>query len=117
MSLEKNTTSFTANVNGRLVTVIPDGTEKTVRILEIKDVAKLSNSAQFRAYAKLVEEGGVATKGLDSGNGAFKQFEGIDLIVSPRTKISEPLARLIDDSGGSIRVFDLEKKTLNPWVP
>jgi filamentous hemagglutinin len=117
VSLEKNTTSFTANVNGRLVTVIPDGTEKTVRILEIKDVAKLSNSAQFRAYAKLVEEGGVATKGLGSGNGAFKQFEGIDLIVSPRTKISEPLARLIDDSGGSIRVFDLEKKTLNPWVP
>ncbi|CAB3661328.1 hypothetical protein [Achromobacter aegrifaciens] len=117
VSLEKNTTSFTASVNGRLVTVIPDGTEKTVRILEIKDVAKLSNSAQFRAYAKLVEEGGVVTKGLGSGNGAFKQFEGIDLIVSPRTKISEPLARLIDDSGGSIRVFDLEKKTLNPWVP
>ncbi|WP_187639880.1 two-partner secretion domain-containing protein [Achromobacter insolitus] len=116
VSLEKNTTSFTANVNGRLVTVIPDGMEKTVRILEIKDVAKLSNSAQFRAYAKLVEEGGVATKGLGSGNGAFKQFEGIDLIVSPGTKISKPLENLIVQSGGTIREFNIAEQTLLPWV-
>ena len=102
-------------MQGRLVTVIPDATENAAGILEIKDVAKLSNSAQFRAYAALVEEGGTVTKGLGSGNGAFKQFEGIDLIVSPGTKVSEPLRKLIRDSGGSIREFDVSKKTLTPW--
>ena len=83
LSLDKNTRSFTANVNGKLVTVIPDAAHEADRILEIKNVARLSNSAQFRAYAKLVEEGGVVTKGMGTGNGAFKQFGGIDLIVPP----------------------------------
>ncbi|MNX60220.1 hypothetical protein D3C86_911220 [compost metagenome] len=116
LSIPKNTASFTVNVQGRLVTVIPDATEKAARILEIKDVARLSNSAQFRAYAALVKDGGTVTKGLGSGNGAFKQFEGIDLIVSPNTNISAPLQRLIANSGGSIRVFDSEAKVLTPWV-
>ncbi|WP_157672744.1 hypothetical protein [Achromobacter denitrificans] len=57
-----------------MVTVIPDGVVDATKILEIKDVAKLSNSAQFRAYAELVESGGTVTKGLGPGNGVFKQF-------------------------------------------
>jgi filamentous hemagglutinin len=117
LSRPKNTASFAVNVNGRLITVIPDATKDAARILEIKDVAKLSNSAQFRAYAALVKEGGTVTKGLGSGNGVFKQFEGIDLIVSPNTKISGPLQRLIARNRGSIRVFDIKTKELTPWIP
>jgi len=100
-----------------MVTVIPDGVVDATKILEIKDVAKLSNSAQFRAYAELVESGGTVTKGLGPGNGVFKQFEGIDLIVSPGAKISVPLQDLIKNSGGSIREFDLAKQQLTAWTP
>ncbi|WP_167401035.1 hemagglutinin repeat-containing protein [Achromobacter spanius] len=116
LSVPKNTTSFTANVNGKLVTVIPDAEDKAARILEIKDVARLSNSAQFRAYAALVEDGGAVAKGWGSGNGAFKQFEGIDLVVAPGTKISKNLEDLVIGSGGSIKIFDVKNQTLNPWV-
>src|SRR5690606_32004870 len=55
LTVSKNTTSFTANVNGKLVTVIPDGVMDGGRILEIKDVMNLSNSPQFQAYAALSE--------------------------------------------------------------
>ncbi|QKQ46598.1 MULTISPECIES: hemagglutinin repeat-containing protein [Achromobacter] len=117
LSQSKNTASFTVNVNGKMVTVIPDGIVDAAKILEIKDVAKLSNSAQFRAYAELVESGGTVTKGLGPGNGVFKQFEGIDLIVSPGARISVPLQDLIKNSGGSIREFDLATQQLTPWIP
>jgi filamentous hemagglutinin len=63
----KNTTSFTAKVGDRLVTVIPDGLRDGNKILEIKDAAYLSKSSQFRAYAALVAEGGIAKNGVNAG--------------------------------------------------
>lgn len=51
-----------------------------------------------------------------SKKGAFKQFEGIDLIVSPGTKISKPLENLIVQSGGTIREFNIAEQALLPWV-
>lgn len=56
------------------------------RIHENEGVAKLRNRAQFRTYAALVGNRGIATKELDSGNGVFKQ--GIDLIVFPNARTS-----------------------------
>ena len=116
LSTEKNTKSFTTHVNGKLVTVIPDAAIEAGKILEIKNVASLSSSAQFRAYEKLVEEGGIISKGLGINNGKFTQFKGIDLIVPPGTKISRPLETLVIDSGGSIQVFDTTKNVLSPWI-
>ncbi|MCE1244334.1 hemagglutinin repeat-containing protein [Oryzomicrobium sp.] len=113
ISTTKNTTGYTANIAGRAVTVIPDAGGVSGRILEIKDVAYLSNSNQFRAYAKLVGEGGEAATG--SLKGTAIQFEAIDLVVSPGTKISKPLQILIDKSGGSIREFDPLAKTMKVW--
>jgi hypothetical protein len=49
LPLSKNTVSFTASVNGKLITVIPDAVAEAARIHEIEGVAKLSSSAQFRA--------------------------------------------------------------------
>lgn len=116
LAVAKNTKSFTTNVNGKLVTVIPDAAVEAGKILEIKNVASLSSSAQFRAYAKLVEEGGIISKGLGVDNGKLTQFKGIDLIVAPGTKISRPLERLVINSGGSIQVFDTTQSLLSPWI-
>jgi len=81
--------------DGKLVTVIPDA-QSTTLITEAKDVVNLSNSDQFRGY--------------------FATRRPINLIVSPNTKtISEPLQKLIDASGGSIRVFDPTTRTFTPW--
>jgi filamentous hemagglutinin len=110
----KNKESFSVMSKGKLTTVIPDGVLDGGRILEIKDAAYLSNSSQFRAYAKMVEEGGVVARGADKG--VFKEFSGIDLVVSPSTKISEPLEQLIRESGGSIMQFDPLSKEFRPWV-
>ncbi|MNQ94013.1 hypothetical protein D3C85_1095070 [compost metagenome] len=55
-------------------------------------------------------------KGWGSGNGAFKQFEGIDLVVAPGTKISKNVEDLVIGSRGSIKIFDVKNQTLNPWV-
>ncbi|WP_190239979.1 DUF6531 domain-containing protein [Pelotomaculum schinkii] len=54
------------------------------RIIEVKDVNYIYKNKQFRDY-------------INSGM-------PIDLIVSPRTKISKPLQDAIRNSGGSIRV-------------
>jgi hypothetical protein len=110
----KNTQAFSVMVNGKLTTVIPDGGVAAGKILEIKDAAYLSKSPQFRAYAELVENGGIIKTGGNAGE-AIK-FSEISLVVSPNTKISEPLKKLITDSGGSISEFDPISKTLKPWV-
>jgi hypothetical protein len=112
LSQAKNTRSFTAQVGDKLVTVIPDGVTDDNKILEIKDVLKLSNSDQFRTYERLVNKGGTLEKGGGALNGTPTQFKGIDLIVAPRTKISQTLDRLIKNSGGSIREFDLDTKQI-----
>jgi filamentous hemagglutinin len=116
LGISKNTTSFTANVNGRLVTVIPDGVMDGDKILEIKNVMNLSNSDQLRAYAALSEAGGTIKKGAGSANGSLVQFKRIDLIVSPETKISMELELMITKSGGSIQVFNVAEQTLKPWA-
>jgi hypothetical protein len=100
--------------NGKLTTVIPDGVLSGGQILEIKDAAYLSNSPQFRAYVQLVEEGGFVGSG--PGKGAFQKFSGIDLVVSPSTRISKPLEVLIRESGGSIMQFDPVSKERLPWT-
>lgn len=83
--------------DGTPVTVIPDGFPNTT-IVEIKDVKNISNSNQFRGYAA-------------SGN-------EIQLVVSPSTEtISKPVRELVDQSGGSIRVFDASTGTFSAWKP
>ncbi|PEO54092.1 hypothetical protein CN567_30920 [Bacillus toyonensis] len=62
---------------------IPDSLSKG-RITEVKDVRKISNSKQFRDYAKMNKP--------------------IDLIVSKHSKVSKPLQKLIKNSNGSIKV-------------
>ena len=49
--------------------------------------------------------------------GAAVQFDAVDLVVSPNTRISKPLYDLITKvSNGSIREFDPVTKTLRPWA-
>jgi filamentous hemagglutinin len=115
LSQAKNTRSFTAQVGDKLVTVIPDGVTDDNKILEIKDVLRLSNSDQFRAYVQLVNEGGTLKRGGGLLNGASTQFKGIDLIVAPGTRISKNLEDFIYGNNGSVRKFDVEAKTIKPW--
>ena len=98
LNLPKNTTRIPVTLsNGKNVTVIPDAL-KNATIIEAKDVKYLSNSDQFRGY--------LATD------------KKIQLIVSPDTKISAPLQKLIlKDSQGSIQVFDPVTKALTDWKP
>ena len=81
--------------DGTLVTVFPDA-QSTTFITEVKDVANLYRTKQFRRY--------------------FATNRAINLIVSPNTKtISEPLQRLIYESKGSIHVFDPATRAFIPW--
>ncbi|MFC7287069.1 hemagglutinin repeat-containing protein [Herminiimonas glaciei] len=109
ISKEKNTQAFTAYMPGKMVTVIPDSVLEGNKILEIKNVAYLSNSSQFRAYAELITNGGV---GKDGGEIIFS---AIELIVNPGTKISQPLKDLIAKSGGTVKVYDPLLKTISPY--
>ncbi|WP_157977930.1 putative toxin [Paraburkholderia kururiensis] len=97
LGLPENTVRITVTLpNGSPVTVVPDAVDGST-IIEVKDVANLSNSNQFRGY-------------LATGN-------PIQLIVSPNTKtISQPLQNLINNSGGSIRVFNPATGTFRPWT-
>lgn len=75
LGLQKNT----KKVNSR----IPDSLSKG-RIIEIKDVRRISKTQQFQDYEK-------------SG-------KRIDLIVSENSKVSKPLKEAIDRTGGKIKV-------------
>ncbi|WP_454690809.1 two-partner secretion domain-containing protein [Achromobacter aloeverae] len=115
LQIAKNTTAYSVKVRERLVTVIPDGVWSGGRILEVKDVAYLTNSKQLRAYAQLVSEGGEVATGALKGEG--KLFTGLDLVVSPSTRISQPLQRMIQETGGTIYAFDPVAKTITRWLP
>ncbi|TDQ86204.1 filamentous hemagglutinin N-terminal domain-containing protein [Paraburkholderia silvatlantica] len=96
LGVPENTQRITVTLsNGSPVTVVPDALDGST-IIEVKDVANLSNSNQFRGY-------------LATGN-------PIQLIVSPNTQtISQPLQNLINTSGGSIRVFNSVTGIFSPW--
>ncbi|MEN6630185.1 MAG: hemagglutinin repeat-containing protein, partial [Sulfuricella sp.] len=98
--VSENTQRITVTIEGgKTVTVIPDALGKT--ILEVKDVKNLSNSDQFRGYLET----------------SVQQNKAIELIVSPRTEsISGPLVKLIEDSGGTIKVFDPATKTFRAYM-
>ena len=103
----KNPTAFTTQIGSKTVTVIPDGVLVSGATLEIKDVAYLTNSNQFRAYAS-----GTATSAKTG-----EVLSGpIELIVSPGARISGPLERMIKGQGGTIQVFDPVKKTMTDWI-
>ena len=80
--------------SGEVATVIPDALGNT--IVEVKDVANLYASTQFRAY-------------LATG-------KPIELIVSPTTQtISAPLTNLIRQSGGTIQIYDPSTGVFTNW--
>nr|WP_248282052.1 putative toxin [Parazoarcus communis] len=101
----KNKQAFTTQIGEKTITVIPDSVFPSGAILEIKDVAYLTNSNQFRAYA--------------SGTATAKSGEvlsgPIELVVSPGTRISVPLERMIKVNEGTIQVFDSTLKTMSEW--
>lgn len=110
LSEAKNTHAFTVQVGAKTVTVIPDGILNGEKILEVKNVGYLSNSNQLRAYAELVETGGV-----DKLDNAVR-FQAIELIVNPNTIISDPLKKMIKETGGNIKVFDPVTKTMRTLI-
>ena len=103
----KNTEAFTVKVGEKAVTFIPDGLVGGDKLLEIKNVAYLTNSPQLRAYAE-AERLGVATAG-------GLKLQPIELVVNPNTKISKPLLAMIEQRGGSVKVFDPVSKTMRPY--
>lgn len=105
----KNAEAFTIQVSGKSVTVIPDALLGAEKILEVKNVAYISNSPQLRAYVALVQSG-AATKAGDVLN-------GIELVISPGSKLSQPLYDAITMNGrGVVNVFDPLTKTIKPYI-
>ncbi|HYD35890.1 MAG TPA: putative toxin, partial [Vitreimonas sp.] len=94
--IKPNSQKFTVDIgDGKTVTVLPDALTNGGTIIEIKDVINLSNSDQFRGY--------------------FATGKPVELIVSTRNlTISNPLKKLVYESGGSIKVFDPVTKTFSP---
>jgi hypothetical protein len=90
----KNTTPYTVDGLG---TSIPDLVDESGNITEIKNVVNLSFTRQLQIQAQ-------------SAEGSF------NLIVSPRTQsISTPLFNAVQESGGTIQVFDPATRTFTPW--
>jgi len=100
----KNTEAFTIQVSGKSFTVIPDALLGGEKILEVKNVAYLTSSPQLRAYVALVATG-ATTKAGDALN-------GIELVVTQGTRISEPLQRMLSLAGAKVLAFDPVAKTM-----
>lgn len=96
LKLAKNDTTF--RLEGFARGTIPDSLTKGVT--EIKSSLKVWNTTQLRLQARLAEIWGVP----------------FNLVVSPRTTtISPKLLRAIEDSGGSILVYDPLTGSLSSW--